>query len=135
MIHATAQPVTRQTTLSYRASVEIVKDGQRVERSGLVGPTFPDYESAERHALEWAREWIDRHTSAAAAVASNATAAAIPTKNEEQGTLPLAATISDLAPSVPCKPDPAAKRNEASHWPLHHPDGRDAKPPELLYLS
>ncbi|KAA1012124.1 transposase [Paraburkholderia panacisoli] len=44
----------------YRAWAEIMKDGQRVERSGLVGPRFTDAHAAEQYALEWARQWIDR---------------------------------------------------------------------------
>ncbi|MDE1184329.1 transposase [Paraburkholderia sp.] len=45
----------------YRAWAEIVKDGKRVERSGLVGPRFADADAATQFALEWARQWIDRH--------------------------------------------------------------------------
>jgi transposase len=57
-IYASAQPVGK---LMYRAWAEIVKDGKRVERSGLIGPRFTDMDEAEQYALEWAREWIDRH--------------------------------------------------------------------------
>ena len=56
-IHASAQSVPQ---MMYRACVQIVKDGQRVERSGLIGPRFADTEAAERYALDWARQWIDR---------------------------------------------------------------------------
>jgi transposase len=44
----------------YRAWAEIMKDGKRVERSGLVGPRFADPDAAQQFALEWARQWIDR---------------------------------------------------------------------------
>jgi transposase len=44
----------------YRGWTEIMKDGKRVERSGLVGPRFADAHAAEQYALEWARQWIDR---------------------------------------------------------------------------
>ncbi|WP_168793811.1 transposase [Paraburkholderia aromaticivorans] len=56
----------------YRAWTEIMKDGKRVERSGLVGPRFAQAEVAEQYALDWARQWIDREclTLAAAAQAS-----------------------------------------------------------------
>jgi transposase len=64
----------------YRAWAEIMKDGKRVERSGLVGPRFAEADAAEEYALEWARQWIDREcrtqAAAEAAPAVNATAAA-----------------------------------------------------------
>ncbi|WP_346778441.1 DUF6566 family protein [Paraburkholderia sp. Tr-20389] len=44
----------------YRAWAEIMKDGKRVERSGLIGPRFSDADAAHRFALDWARQWIDR---------------------------------------------------------------------------
>jgi transposase len=61
-VYASAQPIAK---LMYRAWVEIVKDGKRVERSGLIGPRFTDVEEAEQYALEWARGWIDRQCSPA----------------------------------------------------------------------
>ncbi|MDR5817186.1 MULTISPECIES: transposase [unclassified Caballeronia] len=42
----------------YRGWAEIVKDGRRVERSGLIGPRFKSMEEARSYALEWARRWI-----------------------------------------------------------------------------
>lgn len=64
----------------YRAWAEIMKDGKRVERSGLVGPRFAEADAAEQYALEWARQWIDREcrtlAAAEAAPAVNAAAAA-----------------------------------------------------------
>lgn len=57
-IYGIAQPVQN---LMYRAWAEIVLDDRRVERSGLVGPRFTDAEEAEQFALDWARQWIDRH--------------------------------------------------------------------------
>lgn len=66
-VHAIAQPVARQAAPAYRASAEIILDGKRIERSGLIGPRFADYESAQRHALEWARDWVDRQSYAAVA--------------------------------------------------------------------
>jgi transposase len=44
----------------YRAWAEIMRDGRRIERSGLIGPRFEDDEAARRFALEWATDWIDR---------------------------------------------------------------------------
>ncbi|KWD71530.1 transposase [Burkholderia ubonensis] len=57
-VYGIAQPVQN---LMYRAWAEIVHDERRVERSGLIGPRFTDAEEAEQYALEWARQWIDRH--------------------------------------------------------------------------
>ncbi|MDS0794519.1 transposase [Burkholderia pseudomultivorans] len=57
-IYGIAQPVQN---LMYRAWAEIVQDDRRVERSGLIGPRFTDPEEAEQYALDWARQWIDRH--------------------------------------------------------------------------
>ncbi|WP_246024881.1 transposase [Paraburkholderia dinghuensis] len=55
-INLTVQPVRNRM---YRASVEILKDGQRVERSGLIGPRFQDRDSAKQFAYDWARKWIE----------------------------------------------------------------------------
>jgi transposase len=52
----------------YRASAEVMKDGKRVERSGLIGPRFAQAAEAERYALEWARQWIERECIVQAAV-------------------------------------------------------------------
>jgi transposase len=59
----------------YRAWAEIMKDGRRVERSGLVGPRFADANEAEQYALDWAQQWIDReHATQAAAESASASA-------------------------------------------------------------
>ncbi|CAM2193054.1 Insertion element IS402-like domain-containing protein [Paraburkholderia kururiensis] len=57
VIYAMAQPIPNRL---YRAAAEIMRDGRRVERSGLVGPRFDDADAAQRYALEWAQQWIDR---------------------------------------------------------------------------
>ncbi|MCA8271518.1 transposase [Burkholderia sp. AU30280] len=57
-IYGIAQPVQN---LMYRAWAEISQQDRRVERSGLIGPRFTDAEEAEQFALDWARQWIDRH--------------------------------------------------------------------------
>jgi len=49
-----------QVPNAFRAWAEIMKDGKRVERSGLIGPRFADVDAAHRFALDWARQWIDR---------------------------------------------------------------------------
>lgn len=56
-IYVAAEPVPNAM---YRAWAEIMKDGRRVERSGLVGPRFAQASEAEQFALDWARQWIDR---------------------------------------------------------------------------
>lgn len=56
-MNLTVQPVRNRM---FRAAVEILKDGQRVERSGLVGPAFNDRESAKQYAFDWGRKWIER---------------------------------------------------------------------------
>ncbi|MDR3100324.1 MAG: transposase [Paraburkholderia sp.] len=54
----------------HRAAVEILKDGKRVERSGLIGPPFEDCEAARRYALDWACQWIEREMPGCAGDAS-----------------------------------------------------------------
>ncbi|WP_322041888.1 transposase [Paraburkholderia sp. J67] len=44
----------------YRAAAEILKDGKRMERSGLIGPPFEDGDAARHFAFDWARQWIER---------------------------------------------------------------------------
>ncbi|MCX5539350.1 transposase [Paraburkholderia sp. CNPSo 3076] len=44
----------------FRAWVEIMKDGKRVQRSGLIGPRFEDYREACQFGLDWASQWVDR---------------------------------------------------------------------------
>lgn len=141
-IHAIAQPVTRQAGLSYRASAEILHGGRRIERSGLIGPRFTDHESAERHALEWARDWIDRRTNAASAAAADAqqqaqveapVAPAREQMKEQTVAKPLPAPIAAIAPSAARKLEGGVGRH-APEWLLYSEGGRgDATPPELLY--
>lgn len=53
----TVQPVRNRM---FRAAVEILKDGKRLERSGLIGPPFQDREAARNFAYDWGREWVER---------------------------------------------------------------------------
>lgn len=139
MIHASAQPVAKQFQLSFRASAEIVKDGRRVERSGLIGPRFTDRDSAERYALDWARDWIDRHEAAAQPrleVVANASAAPQPNAQampEAETDAPATVAASQAAPAT-IEPS-LIRSNRTPDWLRHaHADGRgDAKPPEVLY--
>jgi transposase len=54
-IYAIARPVAGSM---FRGWAEIVKDGRRVERSGLIGPRHGNAEDAAAYALEWSRRWI-----------------------------------------------------------------------------
>ncbi|SAK51901.1 transposase [Caballeronia hypogeia] len=54
-VYPIARPVSGGT---FRGWAEIVKDGLRVERSGLIGPRFMSAEDARTYALEWAKRWI-----------------------------------------------------------------------------
>ncbi|KQR85497.1 hypothetical protein ASG35_27320 [Burkholderia sp. Leaf177] len=54
-IYAIARPVAGSM---FRGWAEIVKDGRRVERSGLIGPRYGNAEEAASYALEWSRRWI-----------------------------------------------------------------------------
>jgi hypothetical protein len=107
MIYVVAEQVPNAM---YRAWAEIMKDGQRVERSGLVGPRFADADAAQQYALEWARQWIDRErvTQAAAepAGAAQAPSACAPS----QAARPL--------PALRHVPEPVAVNHGA---PLHGP--------------
>ncbi|MEA3121575.1 MAG: hypothetical protein QOH33_1130 [Paraburkholderia sp.] len=130
-ICAMAQRVTSQMSVSYRALAEVIKDGRRIERSGLIGPRFGDLESAQRHALQWARDWIDGEASAVAAAVVSSTNGPAP-GGKEHVVRPLPATLAELAPAAARKPEPAVTCG-GSDW-LRHPDGRgDANPPELVY--
>lgn len=63
-MNLTVQPVRNRM---FRGAVEILKDGKRIERSGLIGPPFQDRESARNFAFDWAREWLDREGAAESA--------------------------------------------------------------------
>jgi transposase len=54
-IYAIARPVAGSM---FRGWAEIVKDGRRVERSGLIGPRYENPQEAAEYALEWSRRWI-----------------------------------------------------------------------------
>jgi transposase len=144
VIHASAQPVAKQFQLSYRASAEIVKDGRRVERSGLIGPRFGEHETAECYALEWARDWIDRHEAAQAhsqaAAVDTVPADAVPSQPQGHAS----EVQPELAPALAATPatqparmlDPSMIRSRpTADWLLpSHAEGRgDSKPPELLF--
>lgn len=142
MIHASAQPVARQMQLTYRASAEIVKDGRRIERSGLIGPRFPDNDSAERYALDWARDWIDRQEAAAQAsrpVVSEEKPVVVPSESRpatERADAEVASAVAAASSHSPARTlDPSVISSRAPEWLLHaHPEGRgDTKPPEVAY--
>lgn len=59
VIRASADPVSNEL---FRAWAEIMRHGRRIERSGLIGPRFEDFEAAQKYALDWARKWIDQQS-------------------------------------------------------------------------
>jgi hypothetical protein len=122
-IQVAAQVVGKDGSVSYRASAEIMKDGRRVERSGLIGPRFDDRASAECYAQAWARDWIGRHAAAAANANAPQPGAAAPSAANANVAQPAARTID---PSV---------INRPRDWLIpSHPDGLgDTKPPEMFY--
>jgi transposase len=122
-IQVAAQVVGKDGSVSYRASAEIMKDGRRVERSGLIGPRFDDRASAECYAQAWARDWIGRHAAAAANANAPQPGAAAPSAANANVAQPPARTID---PSV---------INRPRDWLIpSHPDGLgDTKPPEMFY--
>ncbi|MGF6771446.1 transposase [Paraburkholderia sp. GAS199] len=99
----------------YRAWAEIMKDGKRVERSGLVGPRFGQAAEAEQYALDWARQWIDRECRTEEAAAGMQTRAA----SDHQAAVPVARPL----PAMRHVPEPVA----ASHG--HHSHGGPAHGP------
>lgn len=57
---------------TYRAWSEVIRNRQRIERSGLIGPRFSNADQAEQYALEWGRAWIARQRNGKAGVGSAA---------------------------------------------------------------
>ena len=95
----------------FRASAEIMKDGKRVGRSGLIGPRFADADAAHRFALDWARQWIDRecrvHEAAAGQQATQKASAIAP--------LSVAADVRPVARAIPeLTPTPAPMASNAA---------------------
>jgi transposase len=105
VIYVVAEPVPHAM---YRAWTEIMKEGKRVERSGLVGPRFAHPQTAEQYALEWARQWIDR--------ACQTHAAAESASADHDSTAP--ASVARPLPALRHVPEPVAVNHGA---PLHGP--------------
>ncbi|OAJ53378.1 transposase [Paraburkholderia ginsengiterrae] len=109
----------------YRAWAEIMKDGKRVERSGLVGPRFAEADAAEHYALEWARQWIDREcaTQAAADSVAAQAAAQVAVHASTHATVNRAVAVPAPAvarplPALRHVPEPASAHHGA---PIHGP--------------
>lgn len=62
----------------FRAWAEILRDGVRIVRSGLIGPRFESAEAATRHALDWAGQWIAGQGQRDGSVATSQTGVAEP---------------------------------------------------------
>ncbi|WP_027798720.1 transposase [Paraburkholderia dilworthii] len=117
----------------YRAWAEIMKEGRRVERSGLVGPRFADAQAAEHYAFEWAAQWIDREclTLAAAEAAPQARTPqphATPMQTHKAAYAPNASVTHAPYATAPARPlpgtrhlpEPVAAHHGASlHGPLN----------------
>jgi hypothetical protein len=58
-IYAIARPVANGM---FRGWAEIIKDGRRVERSGLIGPRYGSADEATAYALDWSNKWIAAQT-------------------------------------------------------------------------
>ncbi|RDK03880.1 transposase [Paraburkholderia lacunae] len=119
MIYVVAEQVPNAM---YRAWAEIMKDGKRVERSGLVGPRFAQAEAAEQYALDWARQWIDREcrTLAAAGTAPVVNAAVPVARPSPARPLPASPLPARPLPSMRQVPEPVTVNHGA---PLHGPLG------------
>ncbi|RAS37368.1 transposase [Paraburkholderia bryophila] len=112
----------------YRAWAEIMKDGRRVERSGLVGPRFAGADEAQQYALDWALQWIDREclTQAAAQTAPSAQNVVVPQERASaQAQVHSHTSAHTVAPARPLPvkrhvPEPVAINHGAPlHGPLH----------------
>ncbi|WP_144143459.1 DUF6566 family protein [Paraburkholderia sp. BCC1884] len=104
----------------YRAWAEILKDGRRVERSGLVGPRFADADEAEHYAFEWARQWIDRECETLAAAASAHVPTHVSPHASAQASTPVPVTpvpathaVARPLPSLRHVPEPVAVHHGA----------------------
>ncbi|SMG22035.1 transposase [Paraburkholderia susongensis] len=113
----------------YRAWAEIMKDGKRVERSGLVGPRFTDAQDAQQYALDWARQWIDREclTQAAAAAQMSAAPAGTAVATAAASMAASAQSAPAYAPRTAARPLPAlrhvpepASSNAATNAAVNH---------------
>jgi transposase len=108
----------------YRASAEIIRDGKRLERSGLIGPRFAEAAEAEQFALDWATQWIDRECSADMPAEPMAAQAQAQAQNQpdapEEAPTP-SVTAQPLARPLPALrhvPEPVAVNHGG---PLHGP--------------
>ncbi|MDN7183793.1 transposase [Caballeronia sp. SEWSISQ10-4 2] len=104
VIYAIARPVAGSM---FRGWAEIVKDGRRVERSGLIGPRHENAEEAAGYALEWSRRWI-------AAQSTRVTHPVQATADAPQRVVP-AAAASNHASDHPSSPASDHVRNEPQH--------------------
>ncbi|PQV50781.1 transposase [Paraburkholderia sp. BL21I4N1] len=122
-IFVAAEPVPN---VMYRAWAEIMKDGRRVERSGLVGPRFAEADEAQQYALNWALQWIEREclTLAAAQTAPSVQDVVVP-ENRAAAKAEMPAPAHAVAPARPLPvrrhvPEPVTINHGAPlHGPLH----------------
>ncbi|MBB5399760.1 transposase [Paraburkholderia youngii] len=104
----------------YRGWAEIIRNGKRVERSGLVGPRFEDAQHAQQFALGWARQWIDRECATDAAAAAMTEASAAEPASAPASSNPVQRSASRSLAALRHVPEPASIDGSANHGaPLH----------------
>ncbi|HKT95913.1 MAG TPA: transposase [Paraburkholderia sp.] len=104
-IHLSVEPARNDM---YRAAVEILKDGKRMERSGLIGPPFGDCDAARHYAFDWAREWIEREmpgsgdgsSAGGVSAAANGSSVALPHVSDAVVTRAMPAAVSTAVASA-----------------------------------
>ncbi|WP_322030409.1 transposase [Paraburkholderia sp. J76] len=139
----TVQPVRNRM---FRGAVEILKDGRRIERSGLIGPPFQDRESARNFAFDWAREWLDREGSDESASASTSwpgshTAKLAAAQSGAKAALPhasvqsAAVTRGDPSNAAAARALPPAVPGSVRLAPLHAPGQPSVQPPVQRYTA
>jgi hypothetical protein len=79
-IYAIARPVAGGM---FRGWAEIIKEGRRVERSGLIGPRYGTVEEAAAYALEWSNSWISAQPTQVAQAAPSPAQAVQPSQEAQ----------------------------------------------------
>jgi transposase len=96
----------------YRAWAEIMRDGRRVERSGLIGPRFDDADAARQYALGWSLEWIDRECGALEEILPDERAnVSVVAKRTSAGAVGVVDAVRPAVPVTRAMPDSAAAKS------------------------
>jgi transposase len=105
-IYAIARPVAGGM---FRGWAEIIKDGRRVERSGLIGPRYGSVEEAATYALEWSNNWI--------AAQSTQAVQAAPSTTQAVQSAPEAPVVQQAAPAATPAPHESRHASEIVRTP------------------